>query len=87
MRQPGGAGGAAAILPQHGFRDPAAIGQPGLEQLENGRARCLPGTVAGMGRGQRRHVAAQHHAVDQLVEFQGDLCHMPVSALPFWRRL
>ncbi len=83
MRQPFGAGIAAAILLQHRFGDLSPLAKPALEQLEDGRARGLAGAVAGARRRQRRHVAAQGFAIDDFVEFQGDLGHSAASIACF----
>ena len=86
MRQPLGAGDAAAILHQHLFGDLAPAGDALLKDKQHGGARRRAGAVAiGFG-GQRRQFLAQRLAVDDLVELEGNLRHSSQLA-PFRRRL
>ena len=69
MRQPRGAGGAAAVLLQHRLGHLPPGGQLLLEQLQRGGADTRSVAVAAFG--QRREIAAKDVAVDDLVEFRG----------------
>jgi hypothetical protein len=85
VRQPGGAGGAAAVLLQHRLGHLHA-GRPAvLETIEHGRARFRRG--GRFLRHQRRKLAAQGLAVDQLIQLERDFRHMRRNVSSFRRRL
>ncbi len=75
MRQPRGAGGAAAVVHQHRFGGLAPVGDALLEDLQCGGTRLGRRAVARGFFRQRREFAAQGVAVDQFIELQGNFRH------------